>query len=320
MLQNLPVIFMGTPHFAAPILQGLIDAKARIIAVYSQPPRPQGRGYKVEPSPVEALARSHNTPVYTPVNFKEEKERDFFKNLVKEHSIKAAVVAAYGLLLPEAILNAPVLGCINVHASLLPRWRGASPIQHALLEGDKETGISIMKMDKGLDTGPVLLQKACLIEEKETSASLQEKLSILGLDTLLEALELYIKGGLLPEPQPMKGVTYAPKIPKEAGKLDFYHKSAYALERQVRAFTPWPGCFFEIRGERIKVLEASVQRTDTPFTEEDLGKIVGDELKVMCAEGTLFCPLIIQKPGGKPMDVKSFLRGFPLLPGMYVNA
>ncbi len=320
MLQDLPLIFMGTPHFAVPILQGLIDAKAHVAGVYSQPPRPQGRGYKVEPSPVEALARSYNIPVYTPLNFKEEKDRDFFKNLVKEHGVQVAVVAAYGLLLPEVILNAPALGCINVHASLLPRWRGASPIQHAILEGDKETGISIMKMDKGLDTGPVLLQQACPIEEKETSVSLQEKLSLLGIKALLEALELYVKGQIQPEPQPEKGVTYAPKIPKEAGKLDFYHKSAYALERQIRAFTPWPGSFFEIEGERIKVLEASVQRANIPFMEKDLGKIVGDELEIMCADGILFCPHVVQKSGGKPLDIKSFLRGFPLLPGMYVNA
>lgn len=325
MLRNLPLIFMGTPQFSVPILQILIEAKSQIVAVYSQPARPQGRGYKVEPSPIEKLAHSYNIPVYTPTHFKDSEVRQVFIDLVKKHHVQIAVVAAYGLLLPEDILNAPFLGCINVHASLLPRWRGASPIQHAILEGDAFSGVTIMKMDKGLDTGPVLLERECIIEREETSASLQEKLSQLGAHALVQALDLYVQQKIDPVPQPLDGATYAGKIPKEAGKLSFSNKPACMLERQVRAFTPWPGCFFEIKEEKLKVLKAYVMSKEEfafKISSRDrmAGIVAGDNLEIMCADGNLFCPQVVQRAGAKPLDVKSFLRGFSLVPGDRVIA
>src|SRR5947207_3825144 len=230
---------MGTPEFAATILTGLIAAGHRLRAVSPQQPRPAGRGYRTQPSPVQKLAESHGLPVRCPVSLRDAATQDEFAALEAD----AAVVAAYGLILPSPILAAPRLGCLNVHASLLPRWRGAAPIQRAILAGDRETGVSIMQMDEGLDTGPVLLQQAVPILPDTTAGELHETLAELGARLILKGLDGVAAGKLAPQPQPSEGATYAPKLRREEARLD-WRQPADALERPVRGFEPRPGAWF----------------------------------------------------------------------------
>src|SRR5437762_11861331 len=245
---------MGTPEFAATILTGLIAAGHRLRAGYTQPPRPAGRGHRTQPSPVQKLAESHGLPVRCPVSLRDAATQDEFTTLETD----AAVVAAYGLILPPPVLAAPRLGCLNVHASLLPRWRGAAPIQRAILAGDRETGITIMQMDEGLDTGPILLQQAIPILPDTTAGELTEQLATLGARLMIEALDGIVAGRLAPRPQPSDGVTYAAKLQRAEARFD-WRPPADALERQVRAFDPWPGAWFEAGGERIRVLRAAAE-------------------------------------------------------------
>jgi methionyl-tRNA formyltransferase len=302
----LDLIFMGTPDFAATILAGLIDAGHRMRVVYTQPPRPSGRGHRERPSPVAALAERRGIEVRCPTTLRDPEAQAEFAATPAD----AAVVAAYGLILPAAILEAPRHGCLNVHASLLPRWRGAAPIQRALLAGDSETGITIMQMDEGLDTGPIRLQEAIPIVPKMTSGELSDRLAALGARLILDAIDGVARATLVVRPQPNVGITYAAKLRREEARLD-WRLPATQLERQVRAFDPWPGTYFCGRGERIRVLlaDADLQSGAAPP-----GTVLDDNLSVACGAGVLR-PLRLQRPGRGALDTAAFLRGFALMPG-----
>jgi methionyl-tRNA formyltransferase len=306
MMNPLDLMFMGTPEFAATVLAGLIDAGHCIRAVYTQPPRPSGRGHRLQPSPVQALAERHGLQVHCPTSLRSAGAQAEFAALGAD----AAVVAAYGLILPTAVLQAPRLGCLNVHASLLPRWRGAAPIQRAILAGDRETGGTIMQMDEGLDTGPMLLREAVAIGPSTTAGELTEQLADLGTGLLLAALDGVARGALAARPQPKEGVTYAAKLRREEAWLD-WRKPAAVLERQIRAFSPWPGAYFEGRGERIRVLQAEEVRADAAAAP---GTIIDEHLTIACGEGGLR-PLTLQRAGRGALDAAAFLRGFALPPG-----
>lgn len=295
------IAFMGTPDFAVPSLLALAEAGHEIVAVYSQPPRPAGRGHKERPSPVQAAAEQQGWPVRTPRTLKTEEEQAAFRAL----GLDVAVVAAYGLILPKAILEAPLCGCLNVHASLLPRWRGAAPIQRAILAGDATSGITIMLMDEGLDTGAMLLQESLPITAETTGESLHDELAALGARLIVKALQ---GGHGTAQPQPEEGVTYADKLRREEARLD-WQRDAGVLERQVRAFFPWPGAYFEVNGERIKVLTAAVTEDSGPP-----GQVLDESLTIACAEGALR-PLRVQRAGKAPMETAALLRGFAIPPG-----
>jgi methionyl-tRNA formyltransferase len=297
---------MGTPPFAATILDALIGAHHHLLAVYTQPPRPAGRGHRLQPSPVQLRAEGHGLAVRSPRQLREHAVQTEFAALGAE----AAVVAAYGLILPPPILTAPRLGCFNVHASLLPRWRGAAPIQRALLMGDAETGITIMQMEEGLDTGPVLMQQVLPIAPDATATGLTEALARLGGELIVKVLDQAAHGRLTPRPQPPEGVTYAPKLSRAEGRLD-WRRPAPELERQVRAFDPWPGAFFEASGEQIRVLAATAvpQAAGAPP-----GMVTDDRLSIACGRG-LLRPVRLQRPGRAPLEQGAFLRGFPIAPG-----
>ena len=305
MTRPLDLVFMGTPDFAAVILDALIAAGHRIKAVYSQPPRPAGRGHKLQPSPVQALAEARGILVRHPTSLRDPAIQAEFAALQAD----AAVVAAYGLILPPAILAAPRLGCLNVHASLLPRWRGAAPVQRAIVEGDRETGVTIMQMDEGLDTGAMLLQRGEPITPLSTAGVLTDRLAALGGALIVEALAHVDE--LQPQPQPAEGVTYAKKLSRDEAQLD-WRLPANRLERQVRAFDPWPGAYFRAGpggDERIRVLSAEVvSGSGAP------GTVVDDRLAIACGEDVLH-PLKVQRAGRAAMDTGALLRGFSLPPG-----
>lgn len=298
------IIFMGTPEFAVPALQALLDNDYPILGIYTQPPRPAGRGYHVQKSPIHLLSDRYNIPVFTPQTLKNYEEQAHFSALKAD----IAIVAAYGLILPQAILDAPRLGCLNIHASLLPRWRGAAPIQRAILAGDLETGITIMQMDAGLDTGAMLLKESIAITSQTTASSLHDQLAHLGAPLLLKTLEALQHNKITSYPQPTTGITYAHKITKQEGQLD-WRQEAPLLERQVRAFTPWPGAWFTWQGEMYKVLAAEV----LPFTG-NAGQVLDDQLTIACGQQALR-PQIIQKQGKKACSLKDFLNGNPIPAG-----
>jgi methionyl-tRNA formyltransferase len=307
-MEKLRLVFMGTPDFAAAALQALIDAGHDVVAVYSQPPRPAGRGNALRKSPVQMLAEERGIPVHTPISLKTSDAQATFAS----HNADAAVVAAYGLILPQAILDAPPLGCLNIHASLLPRWRGAAPIQRAILAGDAETGISIMQMDAGLDTGAVLLQKRLPIGPTETAGALHDRLASLGAAAIVEALGA--RDRLRPTPQPAEGVTYAAKITPDEARLD-WARDAVALERAVRAFNRAPGAWTTLpNGERLKVLVAEVERHRNPGTAEP-GTVLDDALAVACGAPSALRPTLVQRPGKKPMPTLEMLRGLAVKKG-----
>jgi methionyl-tRNA formyltransferase len=297
----LKLIFMGTPDFAAVALKALVEAGHEIIAVYSQPPRPAGRGNALRKSPVQLFAEELGFAVRAPVSLKTPEAQAEFAAFHAD----IAVVAAYGLLLPQAILDAPRRGCLNIHASLLPRWRGAAPIQRAILAGDCETGISIMQMDAGLDTGAVLLQKGIAIGPKETAGELHDSLAALGGAAIVEALG----GSFKARPQPADGVTYAAKISPEEARLD-WNGPATALDRAVRAFNPVPGAWTLLpNGERLKILAAEI--SDAHGTP---GAIIDDRLTIACGDGALRL-LLVQRQGKRVMEATELLRGLALKPG-----
>lgn len=294
---------MGTPDFSVPVLQALVDAGHDVVAAYSQPPRRAGRGKALTPSPVQACAERLGIAVRTPISLRDDAARADFAALEAE----VAVVAAYGLILPRAVLDAPARGCLNVHASLLPRWRGAAPIQRAILAGDAETGVCIMRMEAGLDTGPVLLREATPIDGK-TAGTLTDELSALGARLMVEVLAN--PDAYPPVAQGADGVTYAAKIDKAEARID-WAQSAEAVERQVRAFNPAPGAFFEIMGERVKVLAGTVRdRADGP----DAGSVLDDCLTIACGGGA-FRPTLLQRAGRGVMTTAEVLRGFPVPAG-----
>ncbi|NNG05878.1 MAG: methionyl-tRNA formyltransferase [Inquilinus sp.] len=301
----LRLAFMGTPDFAVPSLAALVDAGHDIAAVYTQPPRPAGRGHRERRSAVHDAAAARELPVRTPKTLRDPAEQEAFAAL----GLDAAVVAAYGLILPQPILDAPRLGCLNVHASLLPRWRGAAPIQRAILAGDSETGITIMAMAAGLDTGPMLLARAVPIGPGTTAGALHDTLARLGAGLIVEALAGLAAGRLEARPQPEAGVTYAAKITPEDGRIDW--RDAARVDRQARALTPGPGAWFEVAGERLKV--HGLERV--PAASGPAGTVLDDRLTVACAAGGAVRPTILQRPGRARMPADTLLRGFPIPPG-----
>ena len=295
------IAFMGTPDFALPTLDALIAAGHDIRAVYTQPPRPAGRGKALLPSPVQQRAEAAGLEVRTPVSLRGAEEQAAFAAL----ELDAAVVAAYGLILPEPILQAPDYGCLNVHASMLPRWRGAAPVQRAILAGDTRTGITIMQMAKGLDTGPMMAVLPLEIGRK-TAGELTAELAEMGAALMAQVLDMLPQVGRMPQNEAR--VTYAPKIEKHEAKLDFT-KSAVEVERQVRAFNPAPGAFFEYGGERIKVLAA-----DVSDWQGEPGVVIDNGLTIACADGSIV-PTLVQRAGRAAMTPAELLRGFDILPG-----
>ena len=302
---------MGSPDFAVPVLAALIDAGHAIAGVYAQPPRPAGRGHGERPTPVHAFAAERGLPVRTPVSLRRsEAEQDAFVALAAD----AAVTAAYGLILPKQVVEAPRLGCLNVHASLLPRWRGAAPIQRAILAGDAETGITIMRMDEGLDTGPILLTGRVPIPPEPPPGPLHDALSALGARLAVEALAGVAEGRLAAVPQPAEGATYAAKLEREESRLD-WRLPAIEVERRVRAFAPWPGAWFEAAGSRVKVLAA---RVETAPAGRPPGTVLDDRLAIACGEGALRLERV-QREGKGPTEAAAFLRGFALPAGSAVG-
>jgi methionyl-tRNA formyltransferase len=297
---------MGSADFSVPVLDALIKAGHEIIAVYSPLPRPAGRGQREKPSAVHAFARSKGLDVRTPETFEDENEQAAFADL----SADAAVVVAYGLRLPKAVIDAPRLGCLNVHASLLPRWRGAAPIQRAILEGDTETGVSIMRIDEGMDTGPVLLAGKVPITADTTAGTLHDELSALGAEMMLKALAGLDAGTLEPVPQAADGVTLAPKLSRADGRID-WRRPAAGLERQVRALNPWPGVWVEHGGERIKVLAAAVEEGAAGTLP---GTLIDDALGVATGDGVLRLSRV-QRAGRDPQDAEAFILGYPMPAG-----
>ncbi len=318
MSRPLRVIFAGTPDFAAESLKALLDSRHRIVAVYTQPDRPAGRGRKLTASPVKALALEHDLPVSQPASLK---PADVQAELA---AIEAdiMVVVAYGLLLPQAVLDIPPLGCLNVHASLLPRWRGAAPIQRAIEAGDSESGVTIMQMDAGLDTGAMLLTRRTPLTATTTGGELHDTLAALGGDAIVEALDALAGEGLAATPQPEAGVTYAAKLSKAEAELDF-NRPAAELAAKVRAFNPWPVAWCHLGDERLRLLmaEAAPRRPEDPGAAP--GTLLGhdpDALRIVCGTdaGEVLRVTQAQLPGGKPLAARDLLNAHRqrLAPGM----
>ncbi|MBQ4834588.1 methionyl-tRNA formyltransferase [Pseudoalteromonas sp. MMG010] len=301
MTQPLRIIFAGTPDFAARHLQALINSEHQVVGVYSQPDRPAGRGKKLKASEVKELALAHDLPVFQPPSLKSDDA------LTELNSLNAdiMIVVAYGLILPKAILSAPRLGCLNVHGSILPRWRGAAPIQRAIWAGDSQTGVTIMQMDEGLDTGDMLHISRCDISADETSASLYTKLAELGPDALITTINKLAKNELTPEPQNDELANYAKKLSKEEANID-WSMSAQQIERNIRAFNPWPVCFTQMGENTVKIYKANVvELTGTA------GQILSSDkhgVIVACGEQAL-CITQLQPQGKKPMAINDFLNG-----------
>ncbi len=301
----LRIVYMGTPDFAVGPLAALIEAGHRVCCVYSQPPRPSGRGHKVTPSPVHAFAEARGIEVRTPRRLRAAEDQAAFAALKAD----VAVVAAYGLILPKPILDAPKFGCINIHASLLPRWRGAAPIQHAILAGDAASGVTVMQMDEGLDTGAMLLKDQVAITGETTATSLHDALAKMGSRLIVEAMAELEAGTLVATPQPESGVTYAAKLSRDDGRLD-WRRPADALERQVRALTPWPGTWF-LHGDTV--LKVSAAETVAEAGGQP-GAVIDDALTIACGQAGLRL-LRVQRPGKAPMAAADLLRGYALPSG-----
>lgn len=303
--------FMGTPDFAVVALRALHQAGHELVAVYSQPPKPSGRGQKLLPSPVQLYAAQHGLQVLTPRSLRTPEAQADFAAL----QLDCAIVAAYGLILPEPILQAPRLGCLNIHASLLPRWRGAAPIHRAVLAGDSETGVTIMKMDAGLDTGAMLRWRSMPIAATTTAAMLHDALALAGADLLLSTLDDYANGTIVPIPQPAEGLCYAHKLEKGEGALDWTRPAPF-LERQLRGLQPWPGCWFYYNNEMIKLLAASVE--PCPSGDHAAGQLIDRQGLIACGTEALRL-LRVQRPGKAPVSAADFINGLRLQPGMFVQ-
>ncbi|MCP5016044.1 MAG: methionyl-tRNA formyltransferase [Ketobacter sp.] len=298
----LKVIFAGTPEFAAEVLQSILGSHHQVIACYTQPDRPAGRGRKLTPSPVKALAQEHNIPVYQPLNFKQTEDVEHLSAL----NADIMVVVAYGLILPKVVLDAPRLGCINVHASILPRWRGAAPIQRAIAAGDTESGVTIMQMDVGLDTGDMLLKARTPISPDDTGGSLHDRLARIGATSILEALDSLAAGTATAEPQDNNLATYAHKLSKEEGKLD-WQRTAQELNDLVRAFNPWPVTHTQLDDNIIRVWQASLADQGSSAEPGTLVAVHKDSLDVATGSGVLRLHEL-QLPGGKRLPVAAILN------------
>lgn len=315
------LIFAGTPEFARVALERLHRAGFEIVLVLSQPDRPAGRGMKLQASPVKQYAVAHGMPVAQPrslrLDGKYPEDAAAAEAAIREAQADAMVVAAYGLILPQWVLDAPARGCLNIHASLLPRWRGAAPIHRAIEAGDAETGVTIMQMDAGLDTGDMLVRERLAIAPEDTTGSLHDKLALLGGRLIVEALELAACGGLSAEPQPEAGVTYAHKIDKAEAAID-WTDPAMAIARRVRAFNPAPGATGVLGGETVKIWAARLVGGDAAGAASgSAGQVLavdGTGIRVCTGEGIL-CLTELQRAGGKRLPVADFLRGFAVEPG-----
>lgn len=301
---RLRVVFAGTPDFAATALQALLDSEHEVVGVLSQPDRPSGRGRNLTASPVKALALEHAVPVQQPVSLRD----GAAVSDLAQWAPDVMVVAAFGLLLPATVLTLPALGCLNIHASLLPRWRGAAPIHRAILAGDEYSGVSIMCMDEGLDTGDVLLERRVEIGAQQNSSGLHDVLASLGAEALLEALSGYCQRTLLPQPQVLDGVTYAAKLDKSEAHLDF-SSTAIELDRRIRAFNPWPVAETRLAGQRVRVWHSSLASRESDVAS---GEIIGfgsdgDSVLVGTGSGTLHLHEL-QKDGGKRVPAASLVR------------
>jgi methionyl-tRNA formyltransferase len=312
------VVFAGTPEFARIALERLHAAQFEIPLVLTQPDRPAGRGMKLQPSPVKQFAQAQRIPVVQPrslrLDGKYPEEAELARATLQEVAPDVMVVAAYGLILPQWVLDLPRLGCLNIHASLLPRWRGAAPIHRAIEAGDRETGVTIMQMNAGLDTGDMLLAERIAIQPDDTTGTLHDRLAAIGGRMIVDALQLAASGGLKRTPQPEEGVTYAHKIDKEEAAID-WRQTAQLLERRVRAFNPFPGATARIHGETVKVWRANAMMLGRGSVET--GTIVAldqNGIGVACAQGRLEITEL-QRAGGKRLPAAEFLRGFPLAPG-----
>jgi methionyl-tRNA formyltransferase len=311
MTQPLRIVFMGSPGIALGVLEALIAAGHEIACVYSQPPRPAGRGQKLTPTPVHAFAEAHGLEVRTPKSLKKAEAQAEFAEL----NLDAAVVVAYGLILPQPILDAPRLGCLNMHASILPRWRGAAPIQRAIMAGDTETGIDAMLMEAGLDTGPILASVRTPITPKDTAGTLHDRLARLAADLAPLSLSGLADGSLKPVAQIEDGMTYAAKITADDQRID-WSKPAAEIDCQIRGLAPAPGAWCEAdlgQGPvRLKLLFSELTNLWNPAPT---GTLLDDQLAVACGDGRAVRLLRIQKPGGKPLDARDFLAGSPLAAG-----
>ena len=296
------IVFMGTPDFSVPVLDALVDAGHDVVAVYSQPPRPAGRGKKDRPSPVQSKAEALGLSVRYPVSLRIDEALAEFNALEAD----VAVVVAYGLILPQSILDAPKQGCLNIHASLLPRWRGAAPIHRAIMAGDPETGVCIMQMESGLDTGPVLTRHAVSIGESETTQQLHDRLSVIGASAIVDALAALDQ--LVPEPQSETGVTYAAKIDKSEAAID-WSRSATEIDRLIRGLSPFPGAWFEMNGKRVKILGSVLVEQNGVA-----GYALDDALTIACGDGAIRLTHL-QRAGKSVQDAGQFLNGWPVPAG-----
>ncbi|WP_432697119.1 methionyl-tRNA formyltransferase [Marinobacterium sp. YM272] len=300
--QPLRIIFAGTPDFAAASLAAVLNTEHQVIAAYTQPDRPAGRGRKLKPSPVKALALEHDIPVYQPISLRDAEAQQELASLQAD----LMIVVAYGLILPQAVLDTPRLGCINVHASLLPRWRGAAPIHRALLAGDQETGITIMQMDAGLDTGDMLSISRCPIESTDTSGVLHDRLAALGAQTLVDTLDPLAAGELTPEPQDDAAACYASKLEKQEGLLDWAAPAA-SLALKIRGLNPWPVAYTEFEQQTLRVWKASAEAGHTDAAPGTIIEQRRDTLLVATGQGSLALEEL-QMPGGRPMPVSALLN------------
>lgn len=308
--RGLRVVFAGTPEFAVPCLEALADSGHTLVAVYTQPDRPAGRGRKLAASPIKECALSHRLPVYQPERLRDQATHRTLADLTPD----VLVVVAYGLILPQAVLDIPRLGCINVHASLLPRWRGAAPIQRAISAGDTLSGVTIMQMDAGLDTGPVLLKRTCPIRAEDTAADLHDRLAQLGAVSLVEALDAVTAGTAKPQPQPDAGVTYAHKLSKTEADID-WQRSAIELDRQIHAFNPWPVAQTTLDGETLRIwLSRPASEGTSSGADVAPGTFIrADQHGVIVATGEGCLELLnLQRSGGRPLPASEFIRGLPL--------
>ncbi|MEJ1159560.1 methionyl-tRNA formyltransferase [Prosthecomicrobium sp. N25] len=312
---SLRVVFMGTPDFSVPTLVEIVGQGHEVVAVYAQPPRPAGRGLAETKSPVQRQAEAFGIPVLTPASLKGEAEQAAFR----AHGADVAVVVAYGLLLPRPILEAPAEGCLNLHASLLPRWRGAAPIHRAVMAGDRETGVEVMRMEEGLDTGPVCMAERTAIGADETTGDLHDRLARLGADLMARALAALSRGGLGCVPQAAEGVTYARKIDKAEARIDWTLAAASVHDR-IRGLSPFPGAWCEMplggRTERVKILRSTLVAGPevAPAGPGEPGTVMDDGLAVACGTGAIRL-VELQRAGGRPLRAGDFLRGTAVPPG-----
>jgi methionyl-tRNA formyltransferase len=296
------IVFAGTPEFSVPVLQVLLDSPHEVVGVYTQPDRPAGRGRQLRASPVKALALAHGLPVHQPASLKAAREQQALTALRPD----LMVVVAYGLLLPQAVLDIPVRGCVNVHASLLPRWRGAAPIQRAILAGDRESGVTLMQMEAGLDTGPMLATAACPIGDEDTGSRLHDRLSAMGAELLAAHLDALLAGHTHPEPQDDALATYARKLDKAEATLD-WGRGAQDLDRQVRAFNAWPVAQTLYRGQVLRVWRSRPVAGDSGAAPGTVLEATRDGIRVACGTGVLQL-LEVQMPGKRPVAVADFLN------------